>query len=92
MKLKPLFDRVIVKPIKAKKTESGIILPESTKEKPCIGKVVAIGSGDDKNKIVVSVGDEILFSKYAGVEFKHEDEDYIALKQSEIILVFEEEK
>ena len=91
MKLKPLFDRVIVKPILEKKTESGIIMPESSKERPCIGEVIAVGQGDDKNKIIISVGDKVLYSKYAGVDFKFDGENLVVLKQVDILLVFEKE-
>ena len=91
MKLKPLFDRVIVKPITDERTENGIIMPKSSKEKPCIANVVAIGPGDEKNKMILSVGDKILYSKYAGVDFKFENEDYVILKQVDVLLVFEKE-
>ena len=94
MKLKPLSDRVIVKPIEQEsKTKSGIIIPDTAKEKSHRGKVLAVGSGKfDDGKIVpmtVKVGDEILYKEYAGDEFKLEGEEVIILKEEDIIAIVE---
>lgn len=89
-KIKPLEDRVIVKPstIEAK-TKSGIILPDTAKEKPVEGTIVAAGPGkvkDDGNTMSmhVKVGDRILYGKYSGTEIKIEDEDYLIMRESDI--------
>ena len=91
MKLKPLQDRVIVKQSEAEeKTKSGILLPDTAKEKPTRGKVIAVGPGklDDNGKIVamgVKVGDRILFGKYSGTEFKMEGDDLLHMREDDII-------
>ena len=94
MKLKPLLDRVVLKPIEAEeKTVSGIILPSSAQEKPSIATVVAVGDGGFVDghdvKMLVKVGDRVLFSKYAGSECKIDDEKYIVIKQADILAVIE---
>ena len=94
-KLAPLGDRVVVKPAgKEEMTKSGIVLPDTAKEKPQRGTVVAAGKGrrDDDGKRVemdVKVGDEVLFAKYAGTEFKLEDEDLLILSEKDILAVVE---
>ncbi len=90
MKIEPLFDRIVIKQIdKETTTASGILLPGNSQEKPQIATVVAVGPGgiiDGKEiKMVVSVGDKILYPKYAGSEFKFDNEDYIILRQSDIL-------
>ena len=94
MILKPLLDRVVLKPIEAEeKTVSGIILPSSAQEKPSIATVVAVGDGGFVDghdvKMLVKVGDRVLFSKYAGSECKIDDEKYIVIKQADILAVIE---
>lgn len=94
MKLRPLEDRVILQPQKAKeKTQSGIILPDSAKEKPQEAVVIAVGPGKevDGKKIPMQVkeGDKVICSKYAGTEVKLEEEEYIIVPQSDIIAVVE---
>ena len=96
MKIKPLADRVIVKPSdEAESTSSGgIIIPDTAKEKPQEGKIVAIGKGrlDDSGKIVkmnVKVGDKILYSKYGGTEIKYDGKEYLIMSESDILAVFE---
>ena len=95
MKFKPLGDRVLVKPLEADEvTEGGIIIPDSAREKPQEGEVVALGTGktdDDGNKIEfeVKVGDRVLTSKYGGTEVKVEGEDYSILRQDDILGVIE---
>lgn len=92
MKLKPLFDRVVVKELEsAETTASGIFLPTSAQEKPSIAEVIAVGPGGlidgEKVEMQVKVGDKILFSKYAGSEFKLENEKVIIVKQSDILAI-----
>jgi chaperonin GroES len=91
--LKPLGDRVVIELVESEeKTASGIVLPDSAKEKPQEGKVVAVGSGrvtDNGEKVAleVSTGDAIIFSKYAGTEVKYEGKEYLILRESDILAV-----
>ena len=93
MKFRPLHDRVVVKRIDAEeKTSGGIIIPDTAKEKPQEGKVIAVGKGkvNDDGKLTpldVKVGDKILFGKYSGSEIKIEDNDYVILREDEILAV-----
>ncbi len=89
--IKPLGDRIVVKSIKeAEKTKSGIILPETAdKEKPAQGKVMAIGAGDKIKKSGIKKGDEVVFEKYAGTEFKIGDIEYKILKEDEVLAILE---
>ncbi len=92
--IKPLSDRVVLKLIEAEETtKSGIILAAVSKEKPQIARVVAIGPGglvDGKEiKMQVAVGEKVIFSKYAGTEVKYEEEDYIIVRQDDILAVVE---
>ncbi len=90
-KLQPLADRLVVKPIeKEEKTKSGIILPDTAKEKPQEGEVIAVGPGrmtDDGKRIEmdVKVGDRVIYSKYGGSEIKIDDEEMIILRESDIL-------
>jgi chaperonin GroES len=92
MKLKPLGDRLIVKPIDEEETTaSGIVLPDTAKEKPQKGKVVAVGDGrwdEDGEKRIpldVSEGDEVLYSKYGGTEVTVDDEELLVLRESDVL-------
>lgn len=89
--IKPLGDRVVVAPIKeASKTKSGIILPETIdKEKPAQGKVIAMGAGEKIKKSGVKKGDEVVYEKYAGTEFKIGGVEYKILKEDEILAILE---
>lgn len=89
--IKPLGDRVVVLPVKeSEKTKSGIILPETAdKEKPAQGKVISIGLGEKIKKSGVRKGDEIVFEKYAGTEFKIGGVEYKILKEDEILAILE---
>ena len=95
MKMKPLGDRVIVEPLEQEeKTASGIILPETAKEKPQQGTVLAVGPGrrDDAGKRVpmdVKVGDKVLFQKYGGTEVKLDDKKVIVMKESDVMAIVE---
>lgn len=94
MKLVPLGDRVVLKQMVAEETtKSGIVLPGQAKEKPQQAEVIAVGPGgvvDGKEvKMEVSVGQKVIFSKYSGTEVKLEDEEYVVVKQSDILAVIE---
>lgn len=95
MKINPLFDYVLIKPLEEEtKTASGIILPESVKEKPQVGQVMAIGSGavtDDGKKlpIVVKVGQKVIYKKWGGNEVKVEREEWLLVEQKDILAIVE---
>ncbi len=95
MNLKPLGDRVIVKPMEAEeKTKGGIILPDTAKEKPIEGTVVAAGPGkisDDGKavKMEVKVGDKVLYGKYSGTEVTVEGDEYLIMRESDIFAIIE---
>lgn len=95
MKFRPLHDRVVVKRLESDtKTKGGIIIPDSAKEKPQEGQVVAVGPGarDESGKIValdVKAGDRILFGKWSGTEVKIDGEDFLIMKESDIMGVIE---
>lgn len=94
MKLKPLGDRVVIKQLEAEeKTKSGIVLPTGAKEKPQEAEVVAVGPGgviDGKEvKMEVKVGDKVIYSKYSGTEVKLDKDEYIIVKQSDILAIVE---
>ena len=96
MNLKPLFDRVVLKNIKQQKeTLSGIIIPDSVGDEPIYAEVVAIGEGDtfegSKCDMMVDVGDKVLYNKYGGVTFKIKGEEFVILRQSDILGKFMEE-
>ncbi len=91
MNLKPLADRVVVKVLEAEeKTASGIVLPDKAKEKPQEGEVKAVGTGKvlengTKQEMEVKVGDKVIFSRYAGTEVKVDGEEYLILRQDDIL-------
>jgi chaperonin GroES len=88
MNIKPLADRVLVKPAAAEeKTASGIIIPDSAKEKPLRGEVLAIGNGTKDEQMVVKVGDNVLYGKYAGTELELDGEKYLIMRQSDILAI-----
>jgi len=95
MNLKPLGDRLIVEPIEQEEmTASGIVLPETAKEKPMQGKVLAAGPGARKEdgsraKLDVNVGDKVLYAKYAGTEVKLDGKKYLILKETDILAIVE---
>ncbi len=90
-KLKPLADRVVIKPLpKEEVSKGGIVLPDTAKEKPQEGKIIAVGPGklsEDGKRIAleVKVGDKVIYSKYAGTEFKLDDEEVVILRESDIL-------
>ncbi len=88
VKIKPLADRVLVEPAAAEeKTASGIIIPDTAKEKPQRGEVVAVGSGKKDEPLTVKVGDQILYGKYAGTEITVEGKDYLIMRESDIFAI-----
>ena len=90
MKLVPLGDRVVLKQVEAEETtKSGIVLPGAAKEKPQQAEVIAVGPGTDEVKMEVAVGDQVIYSKYAGTEVKLDDEEYVVVKQSDILAIVE---
>ena len=96
MKLRPLGDRVVLKQLVAEETtKSGIVLPGQNKEKPEQAEVVAVGPGTVENgkeiKMQVKVGDQVVYSKYSGNQVKLDDEEYVIVKQSDILAVIETE-
>ena len=94
-KLRPLGDRVVIRPMaREEMTKSGIVLPDTAKEKPQEGSIIAAGPGrlDDEGKreaMDVSVGDKVLYAKYAGTEFRVDDEEYLIVSQKDIFAVVE---
>ena len=88
MKIKPLADRVLVLPAPAEEnTIGGIIIPDSAKEKPLKGKVIAIGNGTKDEEMVVKPDDTVLYGKYAGTEIELDGEKYLIMKQSDILAI-----
>ena len=88
MNIRPLADRVLIRPAAAEeKTVSGIIIPDSAKEKPLKGEVIAIGNGTKDEEMVVKVGDTVLYGKYAGTELELEGGKYLIMRQSDILAI-----
>lgn len=88
LSIRPLADRVIVEPSAAEtKTASGIIIPDTAQEKPQQGVVVAAGNGKPDEPMTVKVGDKVLYGKYAGTEFKFESNDYLIMRESDILAI-----
>ncbi|MDR0769754.1 MAG: co-chaperone GroES [Burkholderiales bacterium] len=91
MKLRPLHDRIIVKRVEEeRKTAGGIFIPDTAAEKPSMGEVVAVGPGktDDNGKVVaigVKAGDKVLFGKYSGQEFRMDGQDYLHMREDDVI-------
>ena len=94
--IKPLEDRILVQPLDAEqKTQSGLVIPDTAKEKPQEGKVLAVGpgrfneDGDERVPMDVSVGDVVVYSKYGGTEIKYQGEDYLILSARDVLAVVE---
>ena len=93
MAIQPLADRVLVKALEAEtKTKGGIVLPDTAKEKPQKGEIIAVGTGKfledgTKKNLEVKVGDRILYGKYAGTEIKVEDQEYLILREEDILAI-----
>ena len=88
MNVKPLSDRVLVEPNPAEeKTAGGLFIPDTAKEKPLAGKVVAVGPGTSEVKMEVSVGDQVLYGKYSGTEINIDGKDYLIMRQNDILAI-----
>ena len=88
MNVKPLADRVLVKPAEAEqKTASGIIIPDSAKEKPLKGEIIAAGKGTKDEEMVLKPGDHVLYGKYAGTEIELEGTKYLIMRQSDVLAI-----
>lgn len=88
MAIKPLADRVLIEPAAAEeKTIGGIIIPDTAKEKPLQGKVVAVGNGTKDEEMVVKEGDTVLYGKYAGTELEYDGKKYLVMRQSDILAI-----
>ena len=88
MNIKPLADRVLVVPAPAEeRTIGGIIIPDTAKEKPLKGEVVAVGNGTKDEEMIVKVGDTVLYGKYAGTELELEGNKYLIMRQSDILAI-----
>ena len=88
MNIKPLSDRVLVRPAEAEqKTASGIIIPGTATEKPLLGEVIAVGHGTKDEEMVLKAGDRVLYGKYAGTEIQLDGEKYLIMKQSDVFAV-----
>jgi len=86
--MKPINDRVVVKPAPAEeKTKGGIIIPDTAKEKPQRGEVIAVGPGKDGNAMTVAAGDVVLYGKYAGQELNYEGADYLIMREDDILVI-----
>lgn len=90
MKLKPLFDRVVLVPIKSDVGNSGLFIPDSASDLPSIAKVISIGSGTKDEEMCVNVGDTVLYNAYAGSEYKYGDTSYTIISINDILAIIEE--
>ncbi|MBQ1908598.1 MAG: co-chaperone GroES [Bacteroidaceae bacterium] len=87
-KIQPLADRVLVKPQAAEeKTIGGIIIPDSAKEKPLRGEILAVGEGTKDEQMVLKAGDQVLYGKYAGTELELDGEKYLIMRQSDVVAI-----
>lgn len=90
MNIRPLADRVLIEPTAAEEvTMGGIIIPDSAKEKPLKGKVLAAGNGTKDEEMVLKAGDNVLYGKYAGTEIELDGEKYLIMRQSDVLAVIE---
>ena len=90
MNIKPLADRVLIEPAPAEtKTVGGIIIPDTAKEKPLKGEIVAVGQGTKDEEMVLKAGDEVLYGKYSGTELEFEGEKFLMMRQSDVLAVIE---
>lgn len=90
MKLKPLADRVLIQPTPAEEvTMAGIIIPDSAKEKPLRGTVLAVGNGTKDEEMILKAGDQVLYGKYAGTEIENDGEKVLIMRQNEVLAVIE---
>lgn len=89
MNIKPLADRVLVLPTAAEEKVGGIIIPDTAKEKPLRGKIVAAGKGTKDEEMILKEGDEVLYGKYAGTELELDGEKYLIMRQLDVLAVIE---
>ena len=89
MNIKPLADRVLILPAPAEEKVCGIIIPDTAKEKPLRGKVVAAGNGTKDEEMILKEGDTVLYGKYAGTELEYEGTKYLMMRQSDVLAVIE---
>ena len=88
MNIKPLADRVLIEPAAAEtKTIGGIIIPDTAKEKPLQGTIVAVGNGTKDEEMILKEGDHVLYGKYAGTEIEHEGKKYLIMRQSDVVAI-----
>ena len=88
MNIKPLADRVLILPAPAEeKTIGGIIIPDTAKEKPLQGEVIAVGDGTKDEEMMLQVGDKVLYGKYSGTELEHDGKKYLIMRQSDVLAV-----
>ena len=87
MNIRPLADRVLVLPAPAEEKVGGIIIPDTAKEKPLNGKVVAVGNGTKDEEMILKEGDEVLYGKYSGTELEYEGTKYLMMRQSDVLAV-----
>ena len=87
MNIKPLADRVLILPTPAEEKVGGIIIPDTAKEKPLQGKVIAAGKGTKDEEMVLKEGDTVLYGKYAGTEVEFEGEKYLMMRQSDVLAI-----
>ena len=88
MNIKPLADRVLIEPAAAEtKTIGGIIIPDTAKEKPLQGIIVAVGNGTKDEEMILKEGDHVLYGKYAGTEIEHEGKKYLIMRQSDVVAI-----
>lgn len=87
MNIKPLADRVLIKPAAAEEKIGGIIIPDTAKEKPLKGEVVSVGNGTKDEEMILKAGDQVLYGKYAGNELEFEGEKYLIMRQSDVLAV-----
>ena len=87
-KIQPLADRVLIRPVAAEEqTIGGIIIPDSAKEKPLRGEVIAVGNGTKDEAMVLNAGDQVLYGKYAGTELEYEGEKFLIMRQSDVLAI-----
>ncbi|MBO5625843.1 MAG: co-chaperone GroES [Prevotella sp.] len=87
MNIQPLGDRVLVMPAPAEEKIGGIIIPDTAKEKPLRGKIVAAGNGTKDEEMILKAGDEVLYGKYAGTELEFDGEKYLMMRQSDVLAI-----
>ncbi|MDD7529679.1 MAG: co-chaperone GroES [Prevotellaceae bacterium] len=87
MKIQPLADRVLITPASAEEKVGGIIIPDTAKEKPMHGKVIAAGKGTKDEEMILKEGDEVLYGKYAGTEIELDGEKFLMMRQSDVLAI-----